>query len=159
MDELFAGDLNVFLSGEDALEIININLGEAHLKVNGFQSPSLELRDLRSETPAAIKKYQTTHTPEDFYRVFNHPAYVEIHQKNKQEILITLAESTTPDPDNYLWIGVGLKDEIPAYDYILWEIHPNGNGKFSILAVFTGSTENETQIDINFSEQVMDACK
>jgi hypothetical protein len=146
---LYFGRVNVYLYGEKALMFLEGNTVIPTFQVNGFSDPSIFIEDNRQGIPQAVEAYFSTRSPEEFYPLFNRPATAIINQCENGNIIIQLTDAEDEEITDYLWIAVGITDEIPAYDYLLWKIVSQDSGKYAIFAIFTMevSLENCMEVD------------
>jgi hypothetical protein len=132
---LFHGPSNVYLQGEEAVEIVGLRDDYAEYKMLGFKFSPVTIRDYRPEGIGLLRRVLETNDGEIFADGFCRPALVTL-TKNGRHYLVELRETDDPKPWQHLWMAVGQEDRLPVYDYSVLEIRPMGKDRFSWLAVY-----------------------
>ncbi len=153
MDEmLFCGSAYIELQGDRALTYLSRNQNYAEYKVNGFEEPTVLVRDYRQDGIAALDEILRTGVLYTFAPKFNTPALVSVKRQNSENILVELHKTNIADPDHRLWMAIGIRDSIPVYDYVFNLLVPWEDDSFSFFALYRRNGHH--QGELVFSEEL-----
>ncbi len=115
---VFSGESAVFIQGPRVLRLLRQDSESALFEVIGFENV-VKIIDHRVDSLLALNTATMTGNVEDYFRVFNRPARLNVEEENSSTILISLTETDVQAPEYMLWIVNGLDGSIPVYDYVI----------------------------------------
>lgn len=132
---IFTGDVQVEIQGHRVLRLSHQSPSYAEYEVIGFEG-QIFLRDFRPSALDALDYLVKTNDERFIADALSQPAYALIWSDESDRILIELKDSDQEAPTFFLWVAVGLVDEIPAYDYQLEFYNFFDEHTFAFVSVF-----------------------
>lgn len=156
---LFNGIVNVYLFGDSALQFLGYLQNVPTFRINGFVDPEINITDYRVGIGQAVEEYFSTHSPLDFFTLFNRPALLTIQEADEGKIEVILNDTNEEIVTDYLWIAVGIGNEVPAYKYLLWKAEPMTNDRYALFSIFTTISSPEHYFEVSSPEVDLDVHK
>lgn len=132
---IFTGDVQVEIQGPRVLRLLHQSPTYAEYEVIGFEG-QIFLRDFRPSALDALDYLARTNDVRFIADALSQPAFALIWSDESNQIMIELRSSNVELPDYFLWIAVGLVDEIPVYDYQLEFYNFFDEHSFAFVSVF-----------------------
>lgn len=132
---LLYGTASVTIQGPRVLRFLSRERDHAVYDVIGFEE-KVFVYDYRSQGLEAIQRLLETDDCEQFAYKFNTPAYVVIEQQSEDRLVITLQDTYATQPPNMLWIAIGLKGNLPLYDYLFDYVIPFDHNSLAVIALY-----------------------
>jgi len=135
-EPIFSGSASIQLQGKRALRLRTTQNDYAEYEVIGFDHPAIILRDYRKRSRAALSNILEKSNPSTFAPEFNTPAIVTVRKKSQEQLLVELKETTETDPPDMLWIAIGIRNNLPVYDYHFRQIEALQKGRFALFSLY-----------------------
>lgn len=142
-ETIFSGTAIVELQGEEALQLLEMDIQHATYRVLGFDQLKVFITDHRTKGVDAVHEAVEKGNVRDFAQRFSSPAYVLVIKNINSSIMIDLYETTDTNLSDMLWIVVGMPGSMPIYNYYYYHFEPIGQDLYAILSIY--STETDAQ--------------
>jgi hypothetical protein len=134
IDKVYSAEIAI--QGDKVLRFIHSTNEVVIYEVIGFVSPTITIKDYRNQGIHALYSFIQSGDVASFLSEFCSPAQVTLNFHDDNNIIIELFASRNEQPEQMLWIAVGLRDSIPVYDYIFDIAQPFGEDSFAFASLF-----------------------
>ena len=125
----------VTIQGPRVLRLIESQNNFALFDVVGFEN-QVFIQDFRYNSIKATFDLEKNNNASKFAHKFNAPAHLTLKTQPDNTLLIILEDTPIEQPENMLWIAIGLEDDLPLYNYLFEYILPFENDTLAIVAIY-----------------------
>lgn len=133
---IFSGPAQVEIQGEIALNFISLNESQAQFEVIGITQPKIRFVDHRAAVRRKMKEVLITDKVEQLAEYINCPANITIFPPENGEIVVRLEKTRSKKPRYMLWVAVGIKGDIPLYNYKRIEMQELEENIYSLFTLY-----------------------
>ena len=139
----FEGVSLIEIQGDKVFHFEALYDSHASYQLIGFESPKIIVNDYRKLGKEALGCFFCTGDGNKFYDSFCTPAKVKVYKsKTKNEITVELSDTKRKTSRRQLWIAIGYRNQLPAFDYILVEDTDITKTKCGLFAIYKKPKNN-----------------
>lgn len=142
IQHIFSGHVQVEIQGPKVLRLLQRTIQYAKYEVVGFEE-KVAVQDSRTQGLQAIDYLEASGDATYFPDEFSSPAYAQIFSDENDVLQIHLSDNHDEEPEHFLWIAIGISDEIPFYDYEFQWIEFFNSNTIGMITIFSKNIDDD----------------